>query len=110
MRHPLIATGRHENTNLSIYSTSKAAVIGLTKSAGKELQTTGVLVNAIATAVIATPMNDSTAGCARPQHQPDPDETRWPARGGRRACDLSQLGPGELSTGAVYDISGRATH
>ena len=49
------------NPNLSIYSASKAAVIALTKSAGKELATTGVLVNAIAPAVIATAMNDSTA-------------------------------------------------
>jgi 2-dehydro-3-deoxy-L-rhamnonate dehydrogenase (NAD+) len=31
-------------------------VIALTKSAGKELATTGVLVNCIAPAVIATPM------------------------------------------------------
>ncbi len=34
----------HANPSLSIYSASKAAVIGLTKSAGKELATTGVLV------------------------------------------------------------------
>ena len=52
--------GKDGNPNLSIYSASKAAVIGLTKSAGKELATTGVLVNAIAPAVIATPMNDDT--------------------------------------------------
>src|SRR5204863_4537422 len=53
--------GKDGNPNLSIYSASKAAVIALTKSAGKELAQTGVLVNAIAPAVIATPMNDSTA-------------------------------------------------
>ena len=53
--------GKDGNPNLSVYSASKAAVIGLTKSAGKELATTRVLVNAIAPAVIATPMNDSTA-------------------------------------------------
>jgi 2-dehydro-3-deoxy-L-rhamnonate dehydrogenase (NAD+) len=53
--------GKDGNPNLSIYSASKAAVIGLTKSAGKELATSGVLINAIAPAVIATPMNDSTA-------------------------------------------------
>src|SRR5207247_8399265 len=53
--------GKDGNPNLSIYSASKAAVIGLTKSVGKELATTGVLVNAIAPAVIATPMNGSTA-------------------------------------------------
>src|SRR5690242_21678284 len=53
--------GKDGNPNLSIYSASKAAVIALTKSAGKELATTGVLVNAIAPAVIATPVNDGTA-------------------------------------------------
>ena len=53
--------GKDGNPNLSIYSASKAAVIGLTKSAGKELATSGMLVNVIAPAVIATPMNDSTA-------------------------------------------------
>ena len=53
--------GKDGNPNLSIYSASKAAVIALTKSAGKELATTGVLVNVIAPAVIATPMNDDTA-------------------------------------------------
>jgi NAD(P)-dependent dehydrogenase (short-subunit alcohol dehydrogenase family) len=68
--------GKDGNPNQSIYSASKAAVIGLTKSAGKELAMTGVL--------------------ARPHHQPDPDEARRPARGGRRACRVSQLGPGEL--------------
>ena len=47
--------GKDGNPNLSAYSASKAAVIALTKSTGKELATTGVLVNAIAPAVIATP-------------------------------------------------------
>ena len=40
------------------YSASKAAVIGMTKSIGKDLATTGVLVNCVAPAVIATPMLD----------------------------------------------------
>ena len=47
--------GKDGNPNLSAYSASKAAVIGLTKSLGKELATSGVLVNAVAPAVIATP-------------------------------------------------------
>lgn len=51
---------RGGNPNLSIYSSSKGAVIALTKSAGKELATPGVLVNAIAPTVMATPMNDNT--------------------------------------------------
>jgi NAD(P)-dependent dehydrogenase (short-subunit alcohol dehydrogenase family) len=53
--------GKDGNPNLSAYSASKAAVIGLTKSLGKELATSGVLVNAIAPAVIATEMNRATA-------------------------------------------------
>ena len=53
--------GKDGNPNLSSYSASKAAVIGLTKSLGKELATSGVLVNAVAPAVIATEMNASTA-------------------------------------------------
>lgn len=40
--------------NLSAYAASKAAIVGLTKSMGKDLATSGVLVNAIAPALIAT--------------------------------------------------------
>lgn len=36
------------------YSTSKAAVIGLAKAAGKEYAETGITVNALAPAVIRT--------------------------------------------------------
>ena len=38
--------GKEGNPNASAYSSSKAAVIGLTKSIGKETATSGVLVNA----------------------------------------------------------------
>jgi NAD(P)-dependent dehydrogenase (short-subunit alcohol dehydrogenase family) len=48
--------GKEGNPMAAAYSASKAAVIGLTKSIGKDLATTGVLVNCIAPAVIATPM------------------------------------------------------
>ncbi len=53
--------GKEGNPNLSAYSASKGAVIALTKSVAKELATTGVIVNSIAPAVIATPMNLATA-------------------------------------------------
>ncbi len=48
--------GKEGNPNASAYSTSKAAVIGLTKSLGKELAKTNVRVNAVAPAVIQTPI------------------------------------------------------
>ncbi|MBR0663499.1 SDR family oxidoreductase [Roseomonas hellenica] len=46
--------GKEGNPNASHYSASKAGLIGLTKSLGKELATKGVLVNAIAPAAAKT--------------------------------------------------------
>jgi len=46
--------GKEGNPNASAYSAAKAGVIALTKSLGKELVETGVLVNAIAPAVVET--------------------------------------------------------
>jgi len=104
--------GKDGNPQLAAYSASKAAVIALTKAAGKELATTGVLVNAIAPAVIATPMNATTA--------PEVLERITSLIPMRRvgeahevAALISWLCSPEVSfsTGAVYDISGgRATY
>lgn len=44
------------NVGMSAYSMSKAAVIGLVKSAGKEYAETGITINAIAPAVVRTAM------------------------------------------------------
>jgi len=104
--------GKEGNPNLGAYSASKAAVIGLTKSLGKELATTGVLVNAIAPAVIATPMNDSTA----PEvlaHITSLIPMKRVGRAEEVAALVSWLASEQVSfsTGAVYDISGgRATY
>jgi 3-oxoacyl-[acyl-carrier protein] reductase len=104
--------GKDGNPGLAPYSASKAAVIGLTKSLGKELATTGVLVNAIAPAVIATPMNATTG----------PDvlahiTSLIPMRRIGRPEEVAELVAFlcservSFSTGAVYDISGgRATY
>ncbi|CUH75012.1 SDR family NAD(P)-dependent oxidoreductase [Tropicibacter naphthalenivorans] len=48
--------GKEGNPNASAYSTSKAAVIGLTKSLGKELCDTQITVNAVAPAVVESPI------------------------------------------------------
>jgi NAD(P)-dependent dehydrogenase (short-subunit alcohol dehydrogenase family) len=79
---------------------------------GKELATTGVLVNAIAPAVVATPMNAATA--------PDVLEmmvSKIPmlrlGTADEVAALISWLSSDQcsFSTGAVYDISGgRATY
>jgi NAD(P)-dependent dehydrogenase (short-subunit alcohol dehydrogenase family) len=104
--------GKDGNPNLSVYSATKAAVIGLTKSAGKELATSGVLVNVIAPAVIATPMNDDTA----PEVLAHITSLIPMQRIGRPA-EVAELvaflasDRVSFSTGAVYDISGgRATY
>ena len=46
--------GKEGNPNASAYSASKAGVIGLTKSLGKELATTGIRVNCITPAAALT--------------------------------------------------------
>jgi NAD(P)-dependent dehydrogenase (short-subunit alcohol dehydrogenase family) len=48
--------GKEGNAGMLAYSTSKAAVIGLTKVIGKECAESGVTCNAIAPAVVRTAM------------------------------------------------------
>jgi 3-oxoacyl-[acyl-carrier protein] reductase len=50
--------GKEGNPNASAYSASKAAVIGLTKSLGKELAKTRITVNAVTPAAVRTPIFD----------------------------------------------------
>jgi 3-oxoacyl-[acyl-carrier protein] reductase len=54
--HIASIAGKEGNAGMMAYSASKAAVIGMTKAQGKELAETGVTVNALAPAVIRTPM------------------------------------------------------
>lgn len=50
--------GKDGNANMAPYSASKAGLIGMVKSQGKEYVSSGITVNAIAPAVIQTPMVD----------------------------------------------------
>ena len=104
--------GKEGNPNLSAYSASKAGVIGLTKSVGKEVAQDGVIVNSVAPAVIDTPMNAETA-----PHVLEYMISKIPmGRVGQPeevAALVSWLASDEcsFSTGQAYDISGgRATY
>jgi 3-oxoacyl-[acyl-carrier protein] reductase len=50
--------GKEGNPRMVPYSATKAAVIGLTKSLGKEVATEGICVNAVSPAVVHTPILD----------------------------------------------------
>ncbi len=57
--HIASVAGKEGNAGMLAYSASKAAVIGMTKTQGKEYAETGITVNALAPAVIRTPMVDA---------------------------------------------------
>ena len=104
--------GKEGNPNASAYSASKAAVIALTKSLGKELADTGIRVNCVAPAAVKTAIFDQMS----PEHIQfmlakipmgrfgEPEEV---------AAMVAWLCTEEcsFSTGAVFDLSGgRATY
>jgi NAD(P)-dependent dehydrogenase (short-subunit alcohol dehydrogenase family) len=104
--------GKEGNPTASAYSASKAAVIGLTKSLGKELAKNGICVNAITPATIETPMLAQVS-----QAHIDYMRSKIPMERfgevGEVAALVCWLASRECSftTGAVFDISGgRATY
>ena len=105
-------SGKEGNPNMAAYSSSKAALIGFTKSLAKELATQNVYVNCVTPAVIETEilrqLNEQAVSYMLqriPMGRPgQPEEVAelvaWLASA---ACSFS--------TGAVFDISGgRATY
>lgn len=104
--------GKDGNPNASAYSVSKAGVIGLTKSLGKELATTGIRVNVVCPAVIKTEMLDDVT-----EEQIGYMLAKIPmGRMGTVEEIASMVGwmcsdECSYSTGAVFDLSGgRATY
>ena len=54
--HVASIAGKEGNAGMAAYSATKAGLIGLVKSMGKDYAETGVTINALAPAVIRTPM------------------------------------------------------
>jgi 3-oxoacyl-[acyl-carrier protein] reductase len=99
--------GKEGNPPAAAYSASKAAVITMTKSIGKDVAGTGILVNCIAPAVIETAMLGDMS-----QEHIDYMVSRIPlGRMGKpeeAASLICFLASEELSfaTGACFDLSG----
>jgi 3-oxoacyl-[acyl-carrier protein] reductase len=104
--------GKEGNPNMCAYSAAKAAVIGLTKSLGKELATSGILVNCVTPAVIETELlRELTPETVQYMLQRVP--MGRPGKLEEAAAMVSWLASEEcsFSTGAVFDLSGgRATY
>jgi NAD(P)-dependent dehydrogenase (short-subunit alcohol dehydrogenase family) len=104
--------GKEGNPNASHYSASKAGLIGLTKSLGKELATKNILVNAVTPAAAKTEIFDSMS-----QQHIDYMLSKIPMNRfllPEEAASLILWLSSEdcaFSTGAVFDLSGgRATY
>jgi NAD(P)-dependent dehydrogenase (short-subunit alcohol dehydrogenase family) len=102
--------GKEGNPKASAYSASKAGVIGLTKSLGKELATSGILVNCVTPATFESPILEQL-----PKSQIDYMRSRIPMGRLGEAAECAALvcwlasEECSFSTAATFDISGGRT-
>ena len=104
--------GKEGNPTASAYSSSKAAVIGLTKSLGKELAKQNITVNCITPAAVKTPIFDQVS-----QQRIDYMLQKIPMGRFGQVEEIASIvcwlctEDASFSTGAVFDVSGgRATY
>jgi NAD(P)-dependent dehydrogenase (short-subunit alcohol dehydrogenase family) len=96
--------GKEGNPNASAYSASKAAVIGLTKSLGKELADTGIRVNCVTPAAVKTAIFDQMtpehiASCCRKfPWAASARWKRWPRWSAGSAPKIVRFPPARSST------------
>ena len=104
--------GKEGNPTASAYSASKAAVIGFTKSLGKELAKDGICVNAITPATVDTPIlaQVSEAHIAYMRSKIPMERFGTVEEMASIICWLASR-ECSFTTGAVFDVSGgRATY
>ena len=105
--HVASIAGKDGNAGMVSYSSTKAGLIGMVKSQGKEYAETGVTINALAPAVIQTPMV-----AALPQHQIEYMTEKIPMKRLGRLDEIADLIAWILSpscsftTGFTFDFSG----
>jgi len=99
--------GKEGNPGMSAYSAAKAGVIALTKSVGKELARTGVLVNCVVPAVFDTGLTDGATAEERRRFVSSVPMGRM-GRPEELAELVSWLASERcsFSTGASFDLSG----
>ncbi|HET6316214.1 MAG TPA: SDR family NAD(P)-dependent oxidoreductase [Chloroflexota bacterium] len=105
-------SGKEGNPNMAAYSAAKAGVIGFTKALAKEVATSGIYVNCVTPAVIATEILTQLSDEAVAYMTAKIPMGRTGAPG-EVAALVAWLASSEctFSTGAVFDISGgRATY
>ncbi len=110
--HIASIAGKEGNAGMLAYSASKAAVIGMTKVQGKEYAETGITINALAPAVIQTPMVD-----AMPEAQVKYMTDKIPMKRCGTLDEIAHMAqfivsPGTgFTTGFTFDMTGgRATY
>jgi 2-dehydro-3-deoxy-L-rhamnonate dehydrogenase (NAD+) len=104
--------GKEGNPRMTPYSATKAGVIGLTKSLGKEVATEGICVNAVSPAVVQTQILDQLTP-EQVAYMTDRIPMRRTARPEEIAYVVHFLSSSECSfvTAQCYDASGgRATY
>lgn len=110
--HIASIAGKEGNAGMLAYSSSKAAVIGMAKVQGKEYAGTGITVNALAPAVIRTPLVE-----AMPDEQVKYMTDKIPMKRCGTLEEVANMAlyivspQNSFTTGFVFDLSGgRATY